>query len=210
MRHSLKAPESQYDAHRRAALAVLADARVDEIEQGLQAVVEPVDYVELRTAETGLAMLRGRIGGDGAPFNLGEATVTRAAVQIASGEVASPTSSAATRTRRGLRRLRRAVAKQSYRDVVERHVLAPVRTRLEAERATPARADRGDDGRFLHPGSWRGSERVLAPAFPEPVLASQAVFRAVMDAFARPGEVKPLPHAAAAPSPLSATAAALA
>jgi alpha-D-ribose 1-methylphosphonate 5-triphosphate synthase subunit PhnH len=51
---------------------------------------------------------------------------------------------------------------------------------------------------------------VLAPAFPEPVLASQAVFRAVMDAFARPGEIKALPHTAVAPSPLSATAAALA
>ena len=44
-------------------------------------------YEELRTAETGLVMLRGRIGGDGAPFNLGEATVTRAAVRLASGEV---------------------------------------------------------------------------------------------------------------------------
>ena len=32
-------------------------------------------------------MLRGRIGGDGAPFNLGEATVSRAAVRLASGEV---------------------------------------------------------------------------------------------------------------------------
>jgi alpha-D-ribose 1-methylphosphonate 5-triphosphate synthase subunit PhnH len=51
---------------------------------------------------------------------------------------------------------------------------------------------------------------MLASAFPEPALASQAVFRAVMDAFARPGEIKALPHAAAAPSPLSATAAALA
>jgi alpha-D-ribose 1-methylphosphonate 5-triphosphate synthase subunit PhnH len=51
---------------------------------------------------------------------------------------------------------------------------------------------------------------VLAPAFPEPALASQAVFRAVMDAFARPGEIKALPHAAVAPAPLSATAAALA
>jgi alpha-D-ribose 1-methylphosphonate 5-triphosphate synthase subunit PhnH len=51
---------------------------------------------------------------------------------------------------------------------------------------------------------------MLASAFPEPVLASQAVFRAVMDAFARPGEIKALPHATAAPSPLSASAAALA
>ena len=32
-------------------------------------------------------MVRGRIGGDGAPFNLGEATVSRAAVRLASGEV---------------------------------------------------------------------------------------------------------------------------
>jgi len=47
-------------------------------------------------------------------------------------------------------------------------------------------------------------------AFPAPVLASQAAFRALMDALARPGTVKPLPPAAAAPSPLTATAAAVA
>ena len=32
-------------------------------------------------------MVRGRIGGDGVPFNLGEATVSRAAVRLATGEV---------------------------------------------------------------------------------------------------------------------------
>src|SRR5262249_105227 len=91
-------------AARRGAMAVLAQARAEEIEQGLRAVMDPVDYVELRAPETGLVMLRGRIGGDGAAFNLGEASVTRAAVQIASGEVASPTSSDATRKRRACRR----------------------------------------------------------------------------------------------------------
>src|SRR5262249_48072138 len=74
-------------AARRGAMAGLAPARAEEIEQGLRAVLDPVDYVELRAPETGLVMLRGRIGGDGAAFNLGEATVTRAAIQIASGEV---------------------------------------------------------------------------------------------------------------------------
>src|SRR5215470_1784224 len=74
-------------AARRAAMAVLAQARADETEQGLLAVTDRVDYVELRAPEIGLVMLHGRIGGDGAAFNLGEATVTRAAVQIASGEV---------------------------------------------------------------------------------------------------------------------------
>ena len=32
-------------------------------------------------------MVRGRVGGDGAPFNLGEATVSRAAVRLSTGEV---------------------------------------------------------------------------------------------------------------------------
>src|ERR1700704_3923207 len=51
---------------------------------------------------------------------------------------------------------------------------------------------------------------MLAPAFPAPVVANQVVFRAVMDAVARPGEVRALPPVVGAPSPLSDTAAALA
>jgi alpha-D-ribose 1-methylphosphonate 5-triphosphate synthase subunit PhnG len=41
----------------------------------------------IRGPETGLIMLRGRTGGGGAPFNLGEATVSRASVRIDSGEI---------------------------------------------------------------------------------------------------------------------------
>jgi alpha-D-ribose 1-methylphosphonate 5-triphosphate synthase subunit PhnH len=51
---------------------------------------------------------------------------------------------------------------------------------------------------------------VLAPAFDDPALASQAVFRTVMDALARPGLARPLPAELVVPAPLSATAAAVA
>ncbi|MBO0906153.1 phosphonate C-P lyase system protein PhnG [Jiella sonneratiae] len=36
----------------------------------------------IRGPETGLVMVRGRAGGGGAPFNLGEASVTRASVRL--------------------------------------------------------------------------------------------------------------------------------
>ena len=72
-------------ALRRRAMAVLADTAADDIEGRMSALTIPA-HEELRTPENGLVMLRGRVGGDGAPFNLGEATVTRAAVRLASGE----------------------------------------------------------------------------------------------------------------------------
>jgi len=40
----------------------------------------------LRQPEIGAVMVRGRVGGTGAAFNLGEMTVTRASVRLASGE----------------------------------------------------------------------------------------------------------------------------
>lgn len=41
----------------------------------------------LRPPETGAAMVRGRAGGEGAPFNLGEMTVTRCALRLDCGAV---------------------------------------------------------------------------------------------------------------------------
>src|SRR5689334_3931262 len=71
---------------RKAAMAVLAHATAGEIACRLAAISLP-PHEHLREAENGLVLVRGRIGGDGAPFNLGEATVSRAAVRLASGEV---------------------------------------------------------------------------------------------------------------------------
>jgi alpha-D-ribose 1-methylphosphonate 5-triphosphate synthase subunit PhnH len=57
--------------------------------------------------------------------------------------------------------------------------------------------------------SARGTPR-LARAFADPVIGSQRIFRAVMDAMARPGTVVPLVHDLEPPPPLSPGAAALA
>jgi alpha-D-ribose 1-methylphosphonate 5-triphosphate synthase subunit PhnG len=123
-------------AGRRAAMATLADARASEIACGLAALGDDIAHVELRPVETGLVMLQGRIGGDGAPFNLGEATVTRAAVRIPSGEVGFFYVLGRDRDKARLAALCDALWQNpSSREPLERHVLAPIRARLESERA---------------------------------------------------------------------------
>jgi alpha-D-ribose 1-methylphosphonate 5-triphosphate synthase subunit PhnG len=78
--------EDSKQERRKAAMNVLAHSAAAEIAGRIETVVLPA-HESLRAPEYGLVMVRGRIGGDGAPFNLGEATVSRAAVRLASGEV---------------------------------------------------------------------------------------------------------------------------
>lgn len=66
-------------------MRLCAEARKAELAEALEAVGPAPPFRDLRRPETGLVMLRGRMGGDGRPFNLGEATVTRAAVAVADG-----------------------------------------------------------------------------------------------------------------------------
>lgn len=80
-----KAPDSGPDARRRA-LGLLARATVEELAGPLERFWPDLSPRDLRPADTGLVMLRGRAGGDGAPFNLGEATVSRAVVELPTGE----------------------------------------------------------------------------------------------------------------------------
>ncbi|MBP2315406.1 phosphonate C-P lyase system protein PhnG [Azospirillum soli] len=72
---------------RRRWMGVLAKAAPDEIATVWSSLAPTPDYALLRRPETGLVMVRGRIGGDGAPFNLGEMTVTRCSVRLAGGLV---------------------------------------------------------------------------------------------------------------------------
>lgn len=73
-------------AARRALMAVCAKATCAELAAALDAAGYAGRVDDLRHPDSGLVLVRGRIGGEGAPFNLGEATVSRAAVRIDSGE----------------------------------------------------------------------------------------------------------------------------
>lgn len=68
-------------------MAAFAMASRDQLRELIQAADLPMEAKVLRGPETGLVTVRGRIGGGGAPFNTGEATVTRATVRLPSGQI---------------------------------------------------------------------------------------------------------------------------
>jgi alpha-D-ribose 1-methylphosphonate 5-triphosphate synthase subunit PhnG len=62
-------------------MSVLARADASEIKGLLEDCAPLPAHVRLRGPESGLVMVRGRAGGTGAPFNLGEMSVTRCTVR---------------------------------------------------------------------------------------------------------------------------------
>ncbi|MEQ9694991.1 phosphonate C-P lyase system protein PhnG [Shimia sp. SDUM112013] len=72
---------------RRDWMSLLAKAPATTLQSLWQATGMAPGYTWLRTPEVGAAMVRGRMGGTGAPFNLGEMTVTRCSLQLDSGEI---------------------------------------------------------------------------------------------------------------------------
>lgn len=72
---------------RRRRLALLARADGDELAAAAARIGAETRATDLRGPETGLIMVRGRVGGDGDRFNLGEATLSRSTVRLMSGEI---------------------------------------------------------------------------------------------------------------------------
>lgn len=66
-------------------LAVLVRASKPELESALATFQGLLDPEYVRPAESGMVMLRGRMGGTGDAFNAGEASVTRCALRFGTG-----------------------------------------------------------------------------------------------------------------------------
>ena len=67
-------------------LSILAKAPSMEVLAAWDDLAARPEYRALRSPEIGMVLVRGRMGGTGDAFNLGEMTVTRAAVRLESGE----------------------------------------------------------------------------------------------------------------------------
>ncbi len=75
------------DNNRQRWMSIMARSDYANLSEHWQHMQISPEYTALRPAEIGMIMLRGRVNGDGAPFNMGEATVTRCSVQFATGEI---------------------------------------------------------------------------------------------------------------------------
>ena len=105
------------------------EASEAELEAALS-VLGPPAAEELRRPQTGLVMLRGRIGGSGPPFNVGEATVTRAAVRLENGAIGFSYLLGRSHRRARLAALIDALGQDAYcRARLEAHFVAPMMAR---------------------------------------------------------------------------------
>jgi alpha-D-ribose 1-methylphosphonate 5-triphosphate synthase subunit PhnG len=143
----MKVTENIKQAQRKAVMAVLAHSEASDISGHLKTIALP-DHENLREPENGLVMVRGRIGGDGAAFNLGEATVSRAAVRLCTGEVGFGYTLGRDREKAQMIALCDAmVQSEQFAGLVEAKVIAPLRAAISAKRnqkAAEAAATRVD------------------------------------------------------------------
>jgi alpha-D-ribose 1-methylphosphonate 5-triphosphate synthase subunit PhnG len=135
----ISAEEINARERRRHAMSVLTCSTAEEIARHLAALDPLPAHTELRAPQSGLVMLRGRIGGDGAPFNFGEATVSRCAVRLATGETGFGYALGREHEKSRLIALVDALIQlEPWQSALEKSVLEPIHERLTAERKKTA------------------------------------------------------------------------
>lgn len=116
-------------------MRVCAQATEAELESAFAALANIPAAEDIRAPQTGLVMLRGRIGGNGPAFNVGEATVTRAAVRLATGGMGFSYLLGGSQRRAHLAAMFDALGQQDgYREQLQAALIKPVMDRCTAER----------------------------------------------------------------------------
>lgn len=130
------APQETATAKRQRWMSVLAKATRAELEDAWTGLAEQPRYSMLRRPETGLVMVRGRSGGVGKQFNLGEMTVTRCAVRLDGGQVGHAYVAGRDRRRSELAAVFDALLQdEAGQPQLERSVITPLQATQQARRA---------------------------------------------------------------------------
>ncbi len=121
-------------------MAVLARASAAELLAHLADAPALPEFRTLRGPEAGLVMVRGRAGGGGAPFNLGEMSVTRCTVRDAEGNIGHAYVSGRDAAQAELAaRIDAAMQNTARHDQLQAAVIAPLAAQQQAARAEEAR-----------------------------------------------------------------------
>jgi alpha-D-ribose 1-methylphosphonate 5-triphosphate synthase subunit PhnG len=132
-------PDSAHSARRRW-MAILARAQSDQLQALLAERGNLPGHSVVRGPEGGLVMVRGRTGGGGAAFNLGEMTVTRCTVRIETGFVGHAYIAGREERRAELAALTDALMQDPHwAEEIECNVIAPLERRQVEERAERSR-----------------------------------------------------------------------
>ncbi|MBO9395913.1 phosphonate C-P lyase system protein PhnG [Shimia sp. R9_2] len=142
--------------NRRAWMSLLAKAPADRLLALWQEHGVAPAFHWLRAPEIGATMVRGRLGGTGAPFNLGEMTLTRCALQLESGEVGHGYVQGRDKQKAEIAALVDALMQGPEAEAVETAILTPLGDELakaktvRAEKAAATKVDfftmvRGED-----------------------------------------------------------------
>ncbi|NDW04802.1 phosphonate C-P lyase system protein PhnG [Jiella pacifica] len=135
-------------AARRRAVSAFAQADAGFLDAAWQRLGAGRRVGALRGPESGLVMVRGRAGGGGAPFNLGEASVTRASVTLDDGAVGHAMVLGRDGTRAHFAAVFDALWQdETMRETVEREIVAVIEAALaetDAKRRSETEATKVD------------------------------------------------------------------
>ena len=121
-------------------MSVLAKAAPADLEARWQSFGEAPSWACLRPPETGMVMVRGRAGGTGQRFNLGEMTVTRCAVALDGGATGFGYVAGRDRRHAELAAVVDALMQDpARRQIVEQRIIEPLLNQQQAVRRAAAR-----------------------------------------------------------------------
>ena len=128
-----------HEIDRKAWLSILAKAPDSEVDKHFSALDVQIGYKHLRSPEIGAVMMRGRMGGTGDVFNLGEMTVTRCSIELDSGDIGHGYVQGRNRVKAEQVAVLDALLQTDLADILMRDIIAPLQQHMTETQDTNAK-----------------------------------------------------------------------